>query len=417
MAQVTTTSLGEYLKRVYSPQDIEQLVNLTYPVLEECARKGSAMLGGSGFYIPVRTKSAEGHAFIDETDDLPAAQQSKAKTAVVTPKVQVGVGQLTGLSLSVSSGDAMAFARAFDENVQQTIEAMSAYREGALFRDGTGILATFVGDPAATVGPHAVTDVSYFRPGMFVDIWDDAANDLQLDNEIVDFSWSASPDQTVTFATALPAAVGAGDEIYIANSNTAGIAAPQNKEPIGLIGTNAAVEDTGTYLTIDRAVDSAWKSEVVTVSGFFDEDVLLRGRDRLTQRSGIGLNAMGGRMKVLCHPVQASTLFKLAIPRVRFSGTDSVDLGNAENVKFGGVPVVTSYQCPADRAILGDFSYVNTLYTSGGELHLDTQYNGSALKWVATKDAGLFFLKSYFAFACRRPNAFVQFKALSESTR
>jgi hypothetical protein len=408
MATTTTTALGQLLKNLYASWEIEQLVNLTFPVLAQCAREGSAQLGGAGFYFPVRTSSAEGHKYMAESDDLPAGRYSTVRQALVSPTVHAGVVQLTGLSMAVSSGSAMAFAKAFDENVSQTIEAMSAYKEGALFRTGTGEIGKANGNPGTT-GAITLDDVGYLRVGMPVDL-------MQTDNTLLQGEVIKSVDwvnKQVTFETAIPAGWDDDGTMHMAGSQTTGVAPPTN-EPVGLATSVAA---SGTYLGIARATYPNWKSQTRAVSGFLDESVLLGGRTRITQQTGIRLAGISKRMSLLCHPMQADILFKLAIPKIRYSGNESFDLGNSEEVKFGNINLLTSYLCPTTTAYLGDWSYHQTFYTPNGKLHIDTEYNGSALKWVATKDQGLVFVKEYAAFANKRPNAFMSFTSLTEATR
>ena len=165
MATITSSSLGELLKRLYASWEIEQLVNLTFPALGTLLSEGSADLGGVGFYFPVRTQGNFAHAYIGESSDLPAGRVSVVKQAVIAPTVFAGVAQLTGLSMAVSSGSAAAFARAYDENVSQLVESMSTYKEGVLFRDGAGNLATVTVDAGAVAGPWSVDDVSHLRVG------------------------------------------------------------------------------------------------------------------------------------------------------------------------------------------------------------------------------------------------------------
>lgn len=411
MATIDISTAGELLKRLYADWDIQELLNLTNPALSECAREGSAQLGGSGFYFPVRTRGNFGHAYISETDDIPTARRSKVVQATVSPTVQAGVVQLTGLSMAVSSGNAMAFARVFDENVQETLRSMAAYKEGAMFRDGSGLLTQFNGTVPTSAGPHTCDDVAYLRPGMYVDIIDETATTRHNEDlEIIDVDWA---NRKVTFASSVAAGAADNDRIYIAASQ-ASTGAPVNKEPIGLAGS---VLDSGTYLSVDRSAEGAWKSSVITASALFDESLLLRARTRLTQAAGVDIGTMGRSFKVLTHPSQADTLFKLAIPRIRYSGNDSFDLGNENLVSFGGIKFVTSYQCPSNVAYVGDFSYHQSLYTPGGKLHIDTEYNGAQLKWVSSKDAGLVFMKEYCAFANKRPNAFVKIASLTDATR
>ena len=95
MPDITTTSMGALLKNLYAPWDIEQLVNLTNPALNACAQKGSAQLGGAGFFFAVRSESAHGHAYIAEDADLPAGLQSTVLQAQVDPTVHTGTRTCT----------------------------------------------------------------------------------------------------------------------------------------------------------------------------------------------------------------------------------------------------------------------------------------------------------------------------------
>jgi hypothetical protein len=413
MATVSTSTLGELLKRLYASWEIEQLVNLTFPALATIFAEGSADLGGVGFYFPVRTKGAYGFAYISETGALPAGRVTEVKQAVVTPTVFAGVAELTGLSMAVSKGNAAAFARAFDENVQQLIEGMSMYKEGVAFRDGTGHLATFAtvdpnGSLGASDGELFFDDVSHVRVGMVVDVLDtDLSTVHQSDVTVTNVDWAT---KSITFDANINTNAAVGDFLVIADSNAGSSA----HEPIGLEGALLA---SGTYLGVSRSSYPEWKAETFAASSLFDEEVIQRARVRLTQRAGIQLTQMPGRLKLVTHPMQAEILFRLAIPRIQFSGANGIDLLNSSEVKVGGVPVVTSYMAPVDKAYLGDWKYSQALYTPGGKLHIDTEFNGASMKWVAGFDKGQVFLKEYCAFANKRPNAFVRITDLDEATR
>lgn len=412
MATITKTSLGDLLKRLYSTDEIQDLVNLTHPALEECAAKGSASIGGSNFYFPVRTESAHGHAYIAESQDLPAGRETNVKQAVVAPTVHAGVVQLTGLSMAISSGNAMSFARAFDENVSATIRSMTAYKEGALFRDGSGLLTQFNGNPGTT-GALTVDDPAFLREGMYVDIVDNATTTSHLASnvKVQKVDWA---NKTVTFATAIAAGVADNDRIYIADSQLPSTAL-QTVEPFGF---ESSIRASNTYLSLDRtaAGNANWAAQELSVSAFLDESVLMRARTRITQESGVDIGGMAGSFKLVCHPMQADTLFKLALPRIEFR-PGQAQLGYSSNPSFGDIRLVTSYQCPPGQAYLGDFQYHQTLYTPNGELHVDTEYNGSSLKWVATKDVGLVFLKEYCQFVLKKPVCFLRLDSLTEQTR
>lgn len=410
---IDQSQLGDLLKNVYSSWEIQQLVNLAYPLLNEIAPKGDASLGGKGFFFPVRTESNEGHAYISEAQDFASVGKSSlVKVAEVDPTVQVGVIETTGLARALSQGSAAAFASAFAENVQQCLEAMSAYNEGVLFRDGTGQLATFVTEPDGALTTFTMSDVQYFREGMYIDVVDtDLTTHHNSALRVIAVDWA---NKTITTSAVVAAAAAAGDFAYLAESQEAAVAAT-SKEPVGLAGS---VLNSGTYLGLDRAAagNENWKALVQTESGFLDEEILLRARTRIAQESGIALGGFS-RFAGVCHPQQCDVLFKLGIPRVRYAGGEAFDLGNSSNVTFGGITFKTSHQCPDGLLYLGDWAYHQTLYAPGGELHIDSEYNGASMKWVSSKDVGLVFAKAYRALALKRPNVFIKISGLSSPTR
>jgi hypothetical protein len=322
--------------------------------------------------------------------------------------------------MAMSSGDAAAFARAYDENVQEMIRSMTQYKEGAAFRDGFGKLATVLVDPGTLAAGTASAagdfdDVSMLNVGMNVNILTSAGALRQGPIKITDVNWAGGSGGTVTFDTTLVAGVAVGDVIQLAESSATTFTAGSDElEPIGVEGALLA---TGSYLGVSRATYPAWKATTFSAGGLFDEEVLQRARTRLTQVSGIQLSSMAGRLKLIAHPMQAEILARLAIPRVQYSGFSGIDLLNSTEVKIGGIPVLTSYLCPPSKAYLGDWKYAMSLYPPTGKLHIDTEFNGSALKWLAGYDRGQVFVKEYCAFAVKRPNCFVRITGLTEATR
>lgn len=409
---ITATSLDELLKRMYAPWQIVELSNLTAPVLSFAAREGSASLGGSGFFGPVRTQANHSYAFISSGDALPAGRQSKVRQWVVNPVVFAGVVQIEGLAKAISQSNAMAFARAFDENMQSLLKAMTAYKEGALFRDGSGLLATFVSDPAGgSPGPYTLSDVGFLKEGMTVDIIAAAATTrFHTDVKIVVVDW---PNKQVTFDTNISSSVGVGDRLFIADSQ-ANTGVLVNKEPVGL---EAALLTTGTYLGIDRSLEGNWRANGITASKFFDEDILGRSRTRVHVETGVASADMAGDFGWLCHPMQLDILFNLVIPRVQYTANQGFEIGHDGGFTYGGIKFYTTYNCPPGTAYFGRWSDFETLHVPGNELHIDTEYNGAAFKWVQGFDAGIAFAKEYMAFACPRPISFCRVTSLTEKAR
>ncbi len=408
---VTSATLGELVKRLYSPEDIQMLIQLVSETLDRCCKRGNAALGGSGFIFPVRTRSAHGHAYIAEGADLPDPGQTQVLQAVVLPALNYGVVKITGLARAITSNNAAAFAQAFEEQTTATLESMAWYDETAFFRDGSGVLTQFNGAVATSAGPHTVDDTAHLRPGMKVDIID--VTDFtrhNVDVVIQDVDWV---NRTVTFETPLAAAVDDNDMIFIAGSQDA-TGAPQVREPLGL---EAQLATTGVYLGIDRGVIREWQPRRITASRYFDEELIQRGRVWITQITGLPLSGISSNYAILTHPSQAEILFKLIIPRVQYSMGGGFDVLNSSEVKVGNIPLITTPNCPSSKAYMGDWKYSQRLYVPGGELKIDEEHNGAALKWVANKDVGLVYYRSYSQFVNKKPQAFVVYDSLSELDR
>lgn len=408
---VTSATLGELVKRLYSPEEIQMLIQLSSEVLAKHCKRGNAALGGSGFIFPVRTRSAHGHAYIAEGADLPDPGQTQVLQAVVLPALNYGVVKITGLARAITSNNAAAFAQAFEEQTTHTLESMSWYDEAAFFRDGSGVLTQFNGAVATSAGPHTVDDTAHLRPGMKVDIID--VTDFtrhNVDVVIQDVDWV---NRTVTFESALAAAVDDNDYIFIAGSQDS-TGAPQVREPLGL---EASLASTGVYLGLDRGVIREWQARRITANQYLNEELIQRARVFITQITGVPLSGITSSYGLLTHPNQAEVLFKLIIPRVQYSMGASFDLLNTSEVKLGNIPITTTPNCPATKAYLGDWKYSQHLYVPGGELKIDEEHNGAALKWVANKDVGLVYFRAYHQFVVKKPNAFVVFDALTELDR
>lgn len=414
MAQGTTATdvIGELVKRVYSPEDIQDLTNTQAPVLAKIGRRGSGLLGGEKLIFAVRSKPAAGFAFISETQDLPDATNSTILQASLTPSILAGVVETTGLVRSVTSQNPMAFAEAFEEQMSTLMEHISAYKEGAFFRDGSGVLATFTDNPGGgSAGPYIVSETAHLRPGMFVDIIDAADNTRHHEDiEIADVDWVAG---TVTFGENVDVAVAATDKILQAGSQ-ASSGALVSKEYIGFEGS---LLSTGTYLGLSKTnLKQAWASQSFDVSGNFDVDTILRSRTRLQAIKGLTM-AQINAFEILCHPMQADSLARLAFNQIRYNSGGPFDLANGDEVKVGGIKLVTTYNCAPTKAYLGPWDKSQMLYTPNGQLQVDTEKGGSAMKWLNRKDAGLTYVREYGSPVVKRPDLFTRFYNLTELSR
>lgn len=411
--EILSTTLLEYLKRQYASWQVQDLLNLLHPALDFAAAEitSGIGLGGSGFFFPVRTRGSHPYAYISEGQALPAGGQSTIRQAVVAPTIFVGVIRIGGLAMAISAQDTMAFAKAFDENIEQTLRGMMSFKEGALFRDGSGLLATMVTDADGTVVEYTVDDVAYLEENMaldFIDASDGTRHATGVKVESIDWV-----NKKFTTATPLTADVDTGDLIYISGSQAA-TGAVVNKEPVGLAKSISA---TGTYLGIDRASEGNWRSSVLSTTGLPSEEHFTRLRTRIHQETGYSLAEMGTKFGCLTHPMQIDNLFRLSIPRVRYTAGEGFEQGHDGSFTFGGQKFYTSHKAPTTKIRMGDWGKHGSCFVPGHKLHIDSQFNGTQMKWRPDYDEAIVFAKEYGAFANLDPRCFGEIDGLSEQSR
>lgn len=401
----------ELAKRNYPDWEIRELHNVTTPGLNILARKGNARLGGSGFFYPVNTQGNHGYGHIRRGDAIPGGRQTKNRQAVIMPTILAGQVQLDGLTMAINSGDPYSFADIYDQNITSLLKEMMRFKNQVLFKDGSGVMATFVTPVDDSIGPHTFDDVTGIKEGQVYDVIDATATTRHvLDAKAVAVDWV---NNTITFDKVIPAAVDANDRLFIADSQAdSGIISA--KDPVGLAG---AIGSTGEYNGISRDGEANWRSTAYTASKYVDEDVLGRIRVRIHQDTGIGYQEMASDFAHVLHPLQLEVLFKMAIPRIRYTAGQGFELGHDGSFTFGGMKFVTDYHCPTTTMYTGDWSQFVTLYTPNGELHIDSEYNGAALKWVAGYDQGVVIVKSYYNFACLNPVRFAKTSSITAPSR
>lgn len=400
---VTTTTLGELLKRVYADR-IEPLQNLMSPLHNFIKKAPDAKLGGDGLYFPVAVSGDEGYAYHAEDAALPASTNEVVKQARVQPKVFSGAVKITGLGKAISSGNEMSFAQGLQYNLDQKLKRMIRYKEGALFRDGTGLLAQFSGAPGATTSAVTVDTPSAqaFRVNMLVDVLDDSTGAILVSGaRVTAVDVFAS---TVTFATDFSSLVGDNDGLYISGSQPS-TGGPVSREITGL---TAAIATSGTYLGISRTSYPEWQSIVVSAASTdIDEDRIEQMLNRIKIQGGTDTEGF----QVVIHPNQMRKLMELAYSRMRFNG-GTVDLRPGVS-KFGSTTFIESDQCPKTTAFFGDFSKFQKFTVPGGDLSL-SDLGGEVVKWVPGYDQGLAYWREYCDYAVRKPNSFARLTNLND---
>lgn len=413
MAGVNTTTLGDLIVRVYDRGTIEELQNLEVPLLNYLGEARDFTVGGKGLYFPVNASGDEGYGFVDENSPLPAAQNEQVLQAQVNPRVFVGAVRITGLGRAISMRDPHSFASGLQYHLDEKLRRMTVYREGALFRDGTGTLCALNGAPPAdtTATPYPVDTPGalWLRRNMVIDFKSGAGVTVGT-AKLVDVDRIAG---TILLDTNL----GTGGLNVLADNQTLHLAGTQ---PTGSIiereytGLASAIATTGTYLGLPRTGANAvpeWEGNVVDAgSTDLDEDRLLQAENRVLIVGGMSQQAIRA-FKVLIHPNQRRKYFELVVPQKQFTGL-ALDAGYSK-LTWNGHEMLETHNAPPRRVWMGDLSRFQKFMAPDGDLKLDTVF-GPAIKWAPGFDAGIGYFRSYDQYAVRKPNAFVLIDNLND---
>ena len=406
---LTQTTLGEMLKRLYDSRMVETLQNLSSPLHDYIKRAPDGQVGGSGLFFAVNVGGDDsGYGFHAEDAALPTATNEVVKQATLTPKPFSGTVKITGLAKAISGNDAFSFANGLQYNIDQKLKRMTRYLEGALFRDGTGLLAQFAGAPGATTSAVSVDTPGnqYIRVNMLVDVLDDSTG-----TRLVSGAKVTAVDRfggTVTFDTDFSSLVGDNDQLYLAGTQPAS-GGPVTRE---ILGFGAAIATSGSYLGISRTSYPEWKAVSISASNTdLDEDRMYQLQNRIKIQGG---NDTAGFQCVM-HPNQMRKFFELVQSRMRFTDAKAVEL-KPSVIRWSGMDIIETDQCPTTQIYMGDFSKFQRFAPPGGDLHLSSDFGGEVIKWVPGYDAGLCYARSYSEYAIRKPNAFGTVTSLNDVT-
>lgn len=405
---INQTTLGGLLKNVYAPEMVSEMQNLEVPILGTITEATDKRVGGEGLFFAVGMTGDEGYGYTAENAAIPDPQNEQVVQAKVNPKVFLGAVRITGLARAISSQDVMAFARGLQFHTDKKLRRMIAYKEGVLFRNGTGKLLEFNGAPADTSAPTSMDSgvFSWVRRNMLVEFFNSGGTFKSGPHKVVDVD---VVNQTVTFDSDFFSDVADNDGMFLAGTQPK-VGGLIEREPLGL---DAAVAATGTYLNIARTTHPEWEGNVVPAGGLdIDEDRLLQAEQRCYIVGGISM----GRVKdfrVLIHPFQLRKYYELILPRREYSGM-SFDAGYGR-LGWNGHEFMVTHNCQEDRFWMGDFSQWQTFTAPDGQLQIDTTF-GAPIKWAPGFDGGLLYWREYQNYAIRKPNAWVQCQNLGNVT-
>lgn len=397
---VDAGTISGILKRVYSPENIEDQQNrqyLTWSKIQTAPGKPT----GLGFFGSVLLAgNQEGLGSQNELENLRQSGQQRPEQYVIKPKILTDTIQFSGLSLEIAKGNESAFA---NNLTFQTDEALKdAFKElnGQLFRDGSGVL-TLVNGALIASTTMVVDNVQYFKQYMRIDIFDAATNTIKQVNgaQILDIN-------LVTNTVTVDIPMTCDNNGFIYRTGVHDGAPIDGKE---LAGLQAAVDDgtvSAVYQGIPRTGAGAypnWRGIIVNAGGVNLSNDLL-------QRTIMRMKVAGAPDPdlIVAHPQQTRKYLDVVTPLKRFDKTTTLDSGYT-SLEWNGKAWMEDTDCPANAVYLLNKQYFRKYEVHG--LKLDDQ-SGSTLKWNPGFDSFIAYLKYYGNLGSQRPTALARLENL-----
>ncbi len=404
-----TSTVGDILQEVYSPARIAEQQHYISPMW---ARMGTAseVIAGESLRFAVEAMADNSYAFVPEGQAIPSANNDNIQQAVLNARPFLMQLQMSGL-LRAISGSPYAFADVLQQSVDRKVRSATVYFEGLIPRDGTGQLA-LVNEPSAvpnTTGGALNVDnpgTTYLRRGMNVDFLDTSTNVKEASAKITDVDHA---NNAITLDTDISTLIGDNSKIFLAGTQTSGAVAA--REPNGLADQ---VKTSGTWNGLSLTTYPALKGNVLALSSVdVTEDILQRAANRIEIEMGLSPQNADS-WTVFSHTNQKRKYLELVRALKQFTSL-SLDAGYT-SLSWNGSPWITSNQMDPTTIYMGDMSKFQKFWTPYGGLQLDSEYNGSTIKWLNGFDALVMVFRTYLQFAIRVPKAFIRITGLNEAS-
>lgn len=404
-----TITAGDVLQEIYSPA---RIADQQHYMSEIWKRMGTApeVIAGESLRFAVETMTDNSYAFVPEGQAIPSPNNDQVVQAVLNAKPLLAQIQMSGL-LRAISGNAYAFADVLQRNIDNKIRSITTYLEGVIPRDGTGQLA-LVNEPSAvpdtTSGNLNVDNpgTTYLRRGMNVDFLDTSTNAKEGSAKITDVDHANS---AITLDADISSLIGDNSKLFLSGTQTSGSVAA--REPNGLADQ---VKTSGTWNGLALSTYPALKGNVLAAGSVdITEDILQRAQHRVEIEMGISPQNAENWV-VFSHTNQRRKYLELVRSQKQFTSL-SLDAGYTA-LSFNGTPWLTSNQMDPTTIYMGDWSKFQKFWTPFGPLQIDSEYNGSTIKWLNGFDALVIVMRTYLQFAIRCPKAFVRITGLNEAS-
>ena len=398
-----TTTLGELLHEIYSPAAIECIQGYT-SALFDAMPVAPETLGGSDTNFAVEALADRNFKFHGENAAFADAGNSTVLKASLSPKVFSGVIQMSGLAKAVS-GAQFAFEDGWMSEVDRKLKAMTEYLEGALVRDGTGLLC-LVNEPSAvpnTTSGNLNVDTPgtvHLKRNMYVDFHDTSTNEREGTSKITDVDHA---NNAITLAEDISSFIGDNSKLYIKGAQASGAAAA-----VEFNGLADQIKTSGTWNGQALATYTQLKGNVISAgSTDLTEDLMQRAQDRTEIEGGVTAGN-ADKFMFLMHPQQRRKYLDLVRASKQFLGL-SLDAGYT-GLTYNGAPILVTRDAKPSEVYCGDFGQFQKFYTAKGGLQIDGE---RGLGWLDGFDVMYMVLKTYMQTAVRNPRAFCRIESLT----
>jgi len=401
---VDSGTIGGILKRVYSPEKIEDQQNRMYLTWSQFEKAPSKPTGLGFFGSVLLAGNQEGLGSQNELEGLRQSGQQRPEQFVIRPKILTDTIQFSGLSLEIAKGNEEAFA---NNLTFQTDEALKdAFKElnVQIFRDGTGTLSLVNGAVVAST-TVVLQNVQYIKQFMKLDFFDAATNLIKQASgvQVLDINLNTNTitlDQPVTV-----------DNLgFIYREKIHDGAPVDGKE---LAGLKLAVDD-GTIAASYQGIPRTGAGSYFTWRGILINAGGVNLTNDLLQRTIMRMKVAGAPDPdfLVTHPQQTRKYLDIVTPLKRFDKTQTLDSGYT-SLEWNGKAWKEDTDAPLNAVYLLNKSYFRKYEVHG--LKMDDQ-SGSTLKWNPGFDSFIAYLKYYGNLGSHRPNALARLDNLTVPT-
>jgi len=391
------------LKQIYSVEAMEDLSYSDRPFYALCPKTGG--VGGNGAKLPILISTSQGYApTVAAAQSVLAAQDILA--FLVTPKVLLSVARISGLTLESSMTSKQAFSKGSAVVINSAIKRLSNAVSSALFRDGSGTVATITPTSFAVAGICQLAD---------------PADSVQFEvNGAIQFATAAGLLTGIVYVTSVnritgvlttSASLGGANASPSSWNNTylnVLYANTQNMLPFGL---QAWLTDDVTALGtafngVVRNTDST------RLGGVVYDGTAMSVKDAVVSSANL-VAREGGRPDFFICSYESYTQLALDLgSNVIYTNLSSGGPGSTGKISFSGfkfmspkgeITVVADRDCPPQKGFLLQMDTWQILHANEGSPVFLDENQGVILRTIESYDGREVRVKAYLNLACVAP--------------